>query len=95
MGLVSTEDVDLGYEGVLATMERWVVMTGALSQAADVILRVFQLACGCLVCGVKAYGAAQAGLDDVYPGIHGDGSILLAVCYAMVRVSQLAGDALW
>ena len=47
------------------------------------------------MCGVKAYGAAQAGLDDVYPGIHGDGSILLAMCYAMVRVSQLAGDALW
>ena len=45
--------------------------------------------------GVKAYGAALAGLDDVDPSIHGDGSILLAVCNAVVRVNQLAGDALW
>ena len=71
------------------------VVTGALIQAADIVLRVFQLACGCLVCGVKAYGAALTDLDDVDLSIHGDGSILLAVCYAVVGINQLAGDALW
>ena len=95
MGLVSTEDIDLGYEWVLASVERWVVVAGASIESADVTLMIFQLACGCCVCGVEAYATTLTGLDDCNLSIHSYGGILLTVGDAMVWIIRLAGDAFW